>query len=101
MQLQGQLDTVLQGWRLVHKQPMPSGCHKVSPVRLTFLLFNGALWGWAQVGEDLGLLFCPLVHDFKGLNILQTYVDSCRRILVLFINLFWRRLEGHFPHMCS
>lgn len=45
IRLQGQLDTVLQGWRLVHKQPMPSGSHKVSPARLTFVLFNGALWG--------------------------------------------------------
>lgn len=45
--LQGQLVTVLQGWRLVHRQPMPSGSHKVSPVSLTFLLFNGALWGLA------------------------------------------------------
>lgn len=24
---------------------MPSGSHKVSPVSLTFVLFNGALWG--------------------------------------------------------
>lgn len=42
--LQGQLVTVLQGWRLVHRQPMTSGSHKVSPLSLTFLLFNGALW---------------------------------------------------------
>lgn len=49
MQPQGQLDTVLQGWRLVHKQPMPSGSHKVCSVRPTDwpVLFNGALWGWA------------------------------------------------------
>lgn len=24
---------------------MPSGSHKVNPVSLTFVLFNGALWG--------------------------------------------------------
>ena len=58
--LQVQLVTVLLGWRLVHRQPMPSGCHKISPVILTFVLFNGALWGSRRKTSVL-----PLAPHFK------------------------------------
>lgn len=62
IRLQGQLVTVLQGWRRVHRQHMPSGSYKVSPVSL---LFNGTFRGLAWVREDIGLLFWPLILTFE------------------------------------